>query len=81
MHIHLTDDEHDDAFRQALARSGALDPREPTADLVAGALRRLPHTSPRVAARRAECDRRSGERQPLQQWHCWSFPPLSAHLT
>jgi len=53
MHIHLTDDEHDDAFRQALARSGALDPREPTTDLVAGALRRLPHTSPRVAARRA----------------------------
>ena len=53
MHIHSIHDEHDDAFRQALARSGALDPREPTADLVAGALRRLPHTSPRVAARRA----------------------------
>lgn len=53
MHIHSTDDEHDDAFRQALARSGALDPREPTTDLVAGARRRLPHTSPRVAARRA----------------------------
>jgi RNA polymerase sigma-70 factor (ECF subfamily) len=29
-------DEHDDAFRQALARSGALEPREPTTDLVAG---------------------------------------------
>ena len=53
MHIHSTNDEHDAAFRQALARSGALEPREPTTDLVAGALRRLPHTSPRVAARRA----------------------------
>jgi len=53
MHIHSIHDEHDDAFRQALARSGALEPREPTTDLVAGALRRLPHTSPRVAARRA----------------------------
>jgi hypothetical protein len=53
MHIHSIHDEHDAAFRQALARSGALDPREPTTDLVAGALRRLPHTSPRVAARRA----------------------------
>jgi hypothetical protein len=53
MRIHSTNDEHDDAFRRALARSGALDPREPTTDLVAGTLRRLPHTSPRVAARRA----------------------------
>ncbi|MBO9344029.1 MAG: hypothetical protein J7454_18940, partial [Roseiflexus sp.] len=53
MHIHSIHDEHDDAFRQALARSGALEPREPTTDLVAGALRRLPHTPPRVAARRA----------------------------
>jgi hypothetical protein len=53
MHIHSIHDEHDAAFRQALARSGALDPREPTTDLVAGALRRLPHTPPRVAARRA----------------------------
>ncbi len=53
MHSHSIHDEHDDAFRQALARSGALEPREPTTDLVAGALRRLPHMSPRVAARRA----------------------------
>ncbi len=53
MHIHSIHDEHDAAFREALARSGALDPREPTTDLVAGALRRLPHTSPRVAARHA----------------------------
>jgi hypothetical protein len=53
MHIHSIHDEHDAAFRQALARSGALDPREPITDLVAGALRRLPHTPPRVAARRA----------------------------
>jgi hypothetical protein len=53
MHIHSTNDEHNDAFRQALARSGALDPRKPTTDLVAGALSRLPHTPPRVAARRA----------------------------
>ncbi len=53
MNIPSTNDEHDAALREALARSGALDPREPTTDLVAGALRRLPHTSPRVAARRA----------------------------
>lgn len=53
MNIPSTNDEHDAALREALARSGALDPREPTIDLVAGALRRLPHTSPRVAARRA----------------------------
>lgn len=53
MNIPSTNDEHDAALREALTRSGALDPREPTIDLVAGTLRRLPHTSPRVAARRA----------------------------
>lgn len=53
MNIPSTNDEHDAALREALTHSGALDPREPTIDLVAGTLRRLPHTSPRVAARRA----------------------------
>lgn len=53
MNIPSTNDEHDAALREALTRSGALDPREPTIDLVVGTLRRLPHTSPRVAARRA----------------------------
>jgi hypothetical protein len=81
MHIHSIHDEHDDAFRQALARSGALEPREPTTDLVAGRCvacrthrRELLHDALR-------CARRSGKRQPLQQWHCWSFPPLLAHST
>jgi hypothetical protein len=46
--------EHDDdALHELLLRSGALERHEPTSDLVAATMRRLPHAPPRVVARRA----------------------------
>ncbi len=45
--------DHDDTFRDVLARSGALEHHEPTVDLVASTMRRLPKAPPRVVARRA----------------------------
>ncbi|MGQ9548080.1 MAG: hypothetical protein ACUVSY_05110 [Roseiflexus sp.] len=53
MNVHSTNDEHDAALHEVLRRSGALDPHKSTTDLVAGTLRRLPHTPPRIAAQRA----------------------------
>jgi hypothetical protein len=47
----------DDTFRDILTRSGALEHREPTADLVASTMRRLPKAPPRIVAQRAEARR------------------------
>lgn len=50
-------DHDDDPLRDVLVRSGALERHEPTIDLVASTMRRLPKTPPRVVARRAEVRR------------------------
>lgn len=47
------DYDHTDPLRDTLLRSGALERREPTVDLVASTRRRLPHAPPRVVAQRA----------------------------
>lgn len=47
----------DDPLRDVLARNGALERHEPTIDLVASTMRRLPKTPPRVAAQRAAARR------------------------
>lgn len=47
------DYDRNDPLRDTLLRSGALEPREPTVDLVTSTQRRLPHAPPRVVAQRA----------------------------
>ncbi|MCS6839386.1 MAG: hypothetical protein NZ699_15310 [Roseiflexus sp.] len=48
---------HTDPLRDMLLRSGALKRREPTIDLVASTMRRLPQAPPRVVAQRAAARR------------------------
>lgn len=48
----MSSNDFDDTLRDALARSGAFERHEPTADLVASTMRRLPKASPRVVAQR-----------------------------
>ncbi len=48
----MSSNDFDDPLRDALARSGAFERHEPTADLVASTMRRLPKAPPRVVAQR-----------------------------
>lgn len=53
----MSSNDFDDTFRDVLARSGALEYHEPSIDLVASTMRRLPQAPPRVVAQRAEARR------------------------
>lgn len=53
----MSSNDFDDTFRNVLARSGALEHHEPTVDLVASTMRRLPKAPPRVVAQRAAARR------------------------